>query len=364
MAVYEKNLFSILGIDVDADDKQIRNAYRKLAKKFHPDVNPGNPSADEAFKTVSHAYWILSDPRRRKEYIRTNPFIQPKPPRRSSSFQETFKKAKAKEATRARPHEGKDIVLRLYLSLEEIVEGASKRIKIKRWISCKSCDATGIYGGAKAGVCATCKGTGILPDFTRGGKAQTAITCRKCGGSGLQPMSACHECGGKGRVSREVSLSVGVPPGTVDGETITVKSQGHEGTLGGETGDLKVIVKQREHAYLERRGYDLYYHCSISLTQWIQGCELNIPGLKGPLSLTLKPGSAPEGTLKIRDRGLPRPNGRKGDLIVRYSLCVPEKLTVKQKLLMKALEGSKGFAPEVDTKGWCLRSAKEKQNPS
>ncbi|MFH1735285.1 MAG: J domain-containing protein, partial [bacterium] len=335
----------------------LRNAYRKLAKKFHPDVNPGNPSADEAFKTVSHAYWILSDPKRRNEYIRTSPFLDPEPPHRETSFRDTFQKAKAAAATKHKPKEGKNIVLRLFLTLNEIAVGATKKVKIMRWLACHSCDATGIAGGAKAGVCPTCKGTGQVPDFAGVGRQQkqSTIACRKCAGSGLQPMTACPECDGKGRFSKEVPLTVGIPPGTPDGETIIVRAQGHEGAFGGDGGDLQVIVKQKQHAYLERKESDLLYHCSITLTQWIQGCELNIPGLKGPLSLTLKPGSNPEGALKIRGRGIPKPNGQRGDLIVKYSLCVPEKLTVKQKLLLKALDSTKGFAPLSDDSGWCPR---------
>ncbi len=349
------DLFTILGIDSGVDKRQIREAYRKLAKKFHPDLNPDNPRASDRFKEVAHAYWVLSDPQRRKAYLELHPYLRSK-----KRTQRDFKSDTGKptpEARPAKPQEGRDILVRLYLTLEELAEGAMKRVKIRRRQLCTDCEGTGIFGGAIEGVCSVCKGTGTVPDFINRGKSKGDgnISCRKCGGSGLKPMTACHICEGRGHGLKDVTITVGIPPGAGDQEKIVVKGQGHEGFLGGKSGDLRVIVIQKEHAYLIRMKNDLDYHCFISLTQWLEGCVLKVPSLNGAISLTLKPGCTPEGVLKVRGRGMPVKGGGRGDMIVKYSLATPDKLSRKHLSILKRLEATDGFSPQLDSKGWCRR---------
>ncbi len=357
MGQLQANLFAVLGIDINADEKQIKDAYRKLAKQYHPDLNPDDPRADENFKDIAHAYWILSDPGRRRAYLQANPSLRSSR-QRPADFKDVFASAKSGNKAKSPTKNGKDILVRLYVTLEEISKGTTKKVKLRRRESCDSCRGTGIYGGAQGGICPACRGTGEVPDLvgSPGGSTGT-LSCRKCGGSGFQAMKACPECSGSGSRSREITISVGVPPGTAENETILVKGQGHQAKFGGSPGDLRVIICQKDHPYLERRRQDLIYTCSITFTQWLEGCELQIPSLNGPLSLKIKPRGTPEGVLKIHGRGLPKADGSWGDLIVKYSLCVPEKLSVKQKLLLKTLESTRGFAPHLDEHGWCPRKA-------
>jgi molecular chaperone DnaJ len=356
MGQSRQNLFAVLQLDVSADEKQIKDAYRKLAKKYHPDLNPNDPRANDNFKDIAHAYWILSDPGRRRAYLQANPSLRPSR-KQSADFKDVFASAKSGTTTKSPPKNGKDILVRLYVTLEELYRGTTRKVKLRRRESCESCRGTGIYGGAQGGICPACRGTGEVPDLvgsSDNGSAGT-IPCRKCGGSGFQAMKACPECSGSGNRSREITISVGVPPGTAENETIVVKGQGHQAKFGGSPGDLRVVICQKDHPYLERRHDDLIYYCSITFTQWLEGCELQIPSLNGSLALKIKPKSTPEGALKIHGRGMPGANGKHGDLIVKYSLSVPDKLSVKQKLLLKTLESTRGFAPRLDEHGWCPR---------
>ena len=351
------NLFAVLGLDESAGERQFKEAYRRLAKKFHPDVNHSDPDAAERFKEIAHAYWILSDPRRRKAYLAANPHFsvgQAGKRRKSDAPQTESRDPSAKE-----PHSrnGKDIVIKLYLTLEELAEGVMKKVKLRRRISCSDCEGTGIAGGAKGGLCPSCKGTGKVPDFINGSDA--LISCRKCGGTGIQPMKACSSCEGLGQNLNDVMITVGIPPGSSDQDRVIVKSQGHEGHPGGEAGDLQVIIKQKEHPYFTRQGDDLIYHCTISLTQWLEGCELRVPSLKNPIALKIESGKKSSGTLKVRGRGMPKNGGGCGDLVVKYALSRPQKISKKQRSILKRLEATDGFSPRLDARGWCTRELEE-----
>lgn len=348
------DLFAVLGVGYDVDKQKIREAYRKLAKKYHPDVNPENPRAGDRFKEVAHAYWVLSDPQRREGYLAAHPHLRSKRARSKGS-------GAASETGEAVPQEGKDILVRLYLTLEELAEGAMKKVKIRRRQSCPDCEGTGISGGASGGMCPVCKGAGNVPDFLGRGRTKGGgtISCRKCGGSGLKPMAACHGCNGRGHDLRDVSITVGVAPGLADHEKIVVKGQGHEGFMGGKSGDLRVIIIQKDHPYFSRIKHDLYYHCNISLTQWLEGCELKVPSLNGAISLALERGCTPEGVLKVRGRGMPIQAGGRGDLIVKYSLATPGSLSKKHLSMLKRLEATDGFSPQLDSKGYSRRKLED-----
>ncbi|TKJ36941.1 hypothetical protein CEE37_14605 [candidate division LCP-89 bacterium B3_LCP] len=351
----DKNLFNLLGLSLGAPQRKVREAYRQLAKKYHPDLNPDNPHTAERFKEIAHAYWVLSDPARRKSYEDLNPHLRAETHRHQST--RTYRKDTPKETSRQGPREGKDILVRLYVTLEELAEGVMRKVKIRRRQPCAECESTGIAGGAAGGICPVCKGSGDVPDFThRSGSRRDSIPCRKCGGSGLQAMKACQNCEGRGQILADITITVGVPPGSDDKEKIVVKSQGHQGFMGGKSGDLKVVIVQKEHPYFERKNGDLIYHCNVTFTQWLQGCELQAPSLNGPIALKLEPRKIPEGVLKVPGRGMPDKDGGKGDLVVKYSLAIPNELNRKQISLLKRLESTKGFSPAIDDKGWCKRA--------
>ena len=349
----EGNLFAVLELDGAASDRQVKEAYRRLAKKFHPDVNHSDLDAAERFKEIAHAYWILSDPQRRKNYIVANPHLNFERAGRRRKSEATRTEARSPSVEETDSRDGRDIVIKLYLTLEELAEGVMKKVKLRRRISCSDCEGTGIAGGAKSGFCLSCKGTGKVPDFINGSNA--LISCRKCGGTGIQAMKACGSCEGCGQNLNEVMITVGIPPGSSDQDKVIVKDQGHEGHPGGKPGDLRVIIRQKEHPYFTRHEDDLIYHCTLSLTQWLEGCELRVPSLKNPIALKIEPGKQSSGTLKISGRGMPKNGGGHGDLVVKYALSKPPEISKKQRSILKRLEATDGFSPRLDAHGWCAR---------
>lgn len=353
----EEDLYAVLGLQRGADSHRIREAYRRLAKALHPDLNPGNPGAGERFKEVVRAYWVLSDQQRRESYLKATLYyhFDPVSPERNPSNLRTKPKV---YRTRSEPEMGRDILIRLSLTLEEIAGGVMKKVKIRRLCCCAECRGSGIAGNVADQSCPVCKGTGQVPNLTdlsaRGSRRW--IPCRKCAGTGMRTLIICHTCAGRGQQIKETLVTIGIPPGSNDRDKIVVKGQGHDGTLGGEPGDLKVIVQQKAHPYLERNGADLIYRCPVTFLQWLEGDELQVPSLRGAISLKLEPGGKPSGTLKVRGRGLPKPDGERGDLLVQYYLCVPERISRKQMQIMKRLESTPGFSPKSDSRGWYPRS--------
>lgn len=355
----EEDLYAVLGLQRGAGSHRIREAYRRLAKALHPDLNPGNPGAGERFKEVVRAYWVLSDQQRRETYLKATlhcRFDADSPEKNTSDIRTEPKVYR----TKSEPESGRDVLIRMPLTLEEIGSGVMKKVKIRRQCCCAQCQGSGIAGDVADQSCPVCKGTGQVPNLmdlsARG--PQRWISCRKCAGTGMKALITCQSCAGRGLQIKETFVTIGIPPGSNDRDKIVVKGQGHDGILGGKPGDLKVILQQKPHPYLERNGADLIYRCPVTFLQWLEGDELLVPSLQGPISLNLERGSRPTGTLKVRGRGLPRSNGERGDLLVQYRLCVPEQVSRRQKQLLKRLESTPGFSPKSDSRGWYPRAEK------
>jgi len=255
-----KNLYGILGLSWGADEQDIKSAYRQLAKILHPDHNPDDPAAADRFKEIVAAYWVLSDPVRRVSYLRENGF---------ETILQNARRWQRSESRPDRPQAGQDIVVRLHLSLEEIAVGVVKKVKIRRQCNCAACAGTGFDGGQTNGVCPACHGTGSVPDLIRlrRGMKGATMRCRKCDGSRSVRNKPCPSCGGRGRDIQEHYVNIGIPGGVEDRHQMVIKGQGHEGLAGGESGDIKVIILQKPHSYLGRRGSDLIYNCPITLSQ-------------------------------------------------------------------------------------------------
>jgi molecular chaperone DnaJ len=342
-----KDPYSTLGLPPDADEGQIRKAYRRLAREHHPDVNPDDPSAAERFKEISAAYRLLADPDQRQAYLcRHDP---------TPDFKTVWQEAASRPAPAPAPKEstetvaspGQDVQVRLFVTLEDLVSGVSRKIRVKRRAACPTCTGRGSVGSS----CPSCRGSGRVPDLLAAGSGRL-ILCRKCSGTGSQNPSACGVCAGTGHLTSESAITVGVPPGAEDQSLIVIKGQGHEGLPGRPAGDLKVTVCVKNHAYLIRQGTDLIYRCRISLCQWLSGLEVRAPSLEGCLSLKIEPGSKSEGTLRVRSRGLPDAGGSRGDLLVQYKLALPSTLNRKQAALLKKLEETPGFNPPRDEEGF------------
>jgi molecular chaperone DnaJ len=350
--MFEKNLYQVLELSWRSPESKVRESYRRLAKSLHPDLHPNNPQATEQFKEVAHAYWVLSDPERRKNYLLDHPRFDPPPTSRKTSAQPGFTSPRQK--TNVKPDQA-DLHIRIHLTLEEYAVGIIKSIRIDRWEGCPACEGTGIAGGVKSVICTVCNGEGSVPNLTGIGLAM--IPCRRCEGTGLQSLSACSMCIGKGRVIIPQTIEVKIPAGHPENEAIILKNQGQLDTMDCDRGDLKVSINLKDHHYFERQGKDLKYYCRISLLQWVEGCELKAPTLDGPVVLKIPPLSKPSGILKVRGRGLPQKAADPGNLFVHYTLHLPDGLTKKQFNLLRKLHETPGFAPQTDDQGFFPRKA-------
>ncbi len=344
----DEDLYAVLGLTQGADDHQIKEAYRRLAKSFHPDVNRSDANAAERFKVIAAAYRILTDPRLREKYS----------PRRHGSFESAFadrlRRTQERDAVQnPPPHPNSSpashITIKLHLTLEELAKGVTRKIKFKRRVHCPICSGIGMVREDN-GACDACRGTGKVPDLTAAsGRSPSLIACRRCGGTGKRGKVLCFNCLGQRQIEVDSVVNVAVPPGADSEMSILIKGQGHEDDLNKTSGDIRVILVEKDHPHLKRSGADLVHSCRLTLTQWLEGTILRVPSLEETISLKLAPGLKPEGCLKVRGRGMPRADGSRGDLLVKYRLCVPRKLNRKQQSLLKRLEATQGFHPEMET---------------
>jgi molecular chaperone DnaJ len=342
----DEDLYAVLGLVRGADERQIKEAYRRLAKSFHPDVNRGDAHAAERFKQIAAAYRILSDPQLRAEYASRRFGNSP------STFAEHLRRTQTestvgKPSPEAVPRPASNITIKLHLTLEELAQGVTRKLRFTRRIRCPICAGIGVQM-ADEGICEACRGSGKVPDLTAiKGRSQSWIPCRRCGGTGRRVKNPCANCRGRGQVEEDSAVNVTVPPGADQGSSIIIKEQGHEDRPGKKNGDVCVVIVTKEHPHLRRNGADLIHRCRLTLTQWLEGATLQVPALEETIALRLAPGLKSEGCLKVRGRGMPRADGSRGDLLVEYRLCVPRKLNKKQQALLKRLEATPGFQPET-----------------
>ena len=343
----------------DASDDEIKKAYRKLAKKYHPDVNPGDKKAEAAFKEVGEAYEILSDPQKRARYDQFgHAGIDPSYGAGPGGFGGGFEDIDLGDlfgsffggfggSTRTRnpngPIRGRDIALTLSLAFEEAALGCNKDISIPHLETCESCAGSGARKGTSPDVCPTCGGTGSIraTERTMLGTMQVQKTCPQCGGKGKVIKDPCADCSGSGRIRKQRKLTVTVPAGINHGQTFTLRGQGDAGLNGGPAGDANITVSVRPDPVFERDGYDIWCDIPITFMQAALGDEITVPTLEGKVKYTVPEGTQPQTVFRLKGRGVPFINGRgKGDQFVRVTVEVPKSLNNKQKQALRDFEGT------------------------
>ena len=358
----KRDAYEILGVPRDADEEAIKKAYRRLAVKFHPDKNPGNPEAEELFKELGEAYEILMDPDKRAAYDRFgySAFSGSSSPGSSSGFHdpfdlfrevfgssggsifEQFFGSKANESS----NRGSDLRYDLQISLEEAAFGAEKEIEIRKLDTCKSCNGTGAQKGSRIVTCPVCRGRGQV--ISTRGFFQVAQTCPNCGGSGQVIENPCRTCHGEGRVESTSRVKLRIPPGIDENSRLRSSGAGEAGLRGGPPGDLYVVIHIREHPIFTREGHDL--HCTMPLPFAVAalGGELKLPVLGGGSASVKVPPGTQSGTLfRLRGHGIPSLRGsHKGDLLVKVEVEVPTKLNPEQR---RALERFAELCGEENT---------------
>ena len=357
----KRDYYEVLGVKKDATDAEIKSAFRKQAKTCHPDLHPGDKEAEARFKELNEAAEVLSDPDKRAKYDQFghaafdqtqgggNPFEGYGFGGFSDIFDTMFGGGFGGFGGSARsntgPVPGNDLRYNITLTFEEAAFGVKKEITIPREESCATCGGNGAKKGTEPVRCTTCGGTGTVrtQQSTILGSFTSTRPCSACGGTGKIIKDPCPDCKGTGRIRRNKTISVKVPAGIDNGQTICLSGEGEAGLRGGQRGDLYVTVSVRPSKQFARKGYDLYLDLPISFTTAALGGEILVPTLNGTVKSTVSPGTQPGTVLRLSGQGIQHLKGSgKGDLLVNLKVEVPKKLNEEQKSLLEQLAKSFG----------------------
>ncbi|MBQ8642719.1 MAG: molecular chaperone DnaJ [Clostridia bacterium] len=354
----KRDYYEVLGVDKSADDTTIKKAYRQLAKKYHPDMNPGDAEAEVKFKEVNEAYDVLSDPDKKAKYDQYGHAAFDPASGGGAGFGgfgdfgfdindifSSFFGGGSSSAQRNGPVRGSNITVRLTLTFEEAVFGCKKDISYQKVQKCADCSGTGAAKGTSPKTCDHCRGTGYVTvqQRTMMGMMQTRRQCDHCKGTGKIVETPCGECKGSGFTRVTKKLEVNIPAGIDDGQQITLRGQGSDGANGGGPGDLNIIISVRPHAVFERDGYDLYLEEPITYAEATLGAEIEIPTLEGNQKLEIPEGTQTGTTFTLRGKGVQQVNSKyRGNLHVTVVVEVPKGLNREQKELLEKFAQSCG----------------------
>ncbi len=350
----KRDYYEVLGVERQATDPQIKSAYRKLALKFHPDRNPGDHKAEEAFKEAAEAYAVLADEQKRGLYDRFghagvnaagsgaggfDPTIFADFSDIFSGLGDMFGFGDILGGGRRRrggPQRGSDLRYDLEITFDESAEGADTSIVVPREETCETCTGSGAAPGTTAETCAQCRGTGQLR--YQQGFLTVARPCSTCRGTGKTIAKPCTTCRGAGRVAHERKITVKIPAGIATGQQLRLSGEGEHGAAGGPPGDLYVVVHVQEHPFFHREGDDLYCELPIHFPTLALGGAVKVPTLAGRDELNIPSGTQPGTRFRLRGKGMPNVSGRgRGDLHVIARAAVPKKLTREQKQILEQL---------------------------
>jgi len=345
--------YETLGVDPAATDEEIKRAYKKMARANHPDLNPGDAAAEARFKDISAAYEVLSDPERRARYDR---FGTDDPQGMGDPFGgglgDIFSAFFGGEGFGggqgpAGPPRGEDLEAHVDLDLEDVVFGGEREVSVQTAVRCEDCDGAGAKAGTSPTRCGDCSGTGQVRRVRQSllGQMVTASACPACGGLGEVIDSPCPTCDAQGRTIERRTYSVNVPVGIDDGQTLRLTGRGAAGPRGGPAGDLYVNVRVRPHPVFRRQGDDLIHELHVSFVQAALGAHLDYETLDGTENLVI-PRATESGTeFRLRGRGVPQVrSGRRGDLLVRIVVAVPDDLDDEQEALLRSFAELRGDA--------------------
>jgi molecular chaperone DnaJ len=346
----KRDCYDVLGVSRDADEAEIKKAFRKLARELHPDVNNHDPDAEEKFKEAAEAYEILSDAERRQVYDRyghdglrrggQSPNFEGFGSI-SDLFEAFFGGAGGGFGGGMGPRSGGDVQVAVEIDLEQAVAGTAIDVQYEAVDRCERCRGNGAEPGTPIRTCDRCHGNGVLQAVSRTpfGQIARTVSCDVCGGDGKVAEKRCTRCEGRGREVQTHVVSVDVPAGIADGQRIRVAGRGHAGDSGGPSGDLFVHVTLRPHERFLRDGNDLVTVLDVAAPVAALGAKVEVPTLEGEEDLHVRPGTQPGEVYELRGRGMPllRRPGRRGDLRVIVNVVIPRQLNEEQKRLMRRL---------------------------
>ena len=369
----KRDYYEVLGVGKGSSQEEIKKAYKKLAKQYHPDLNPDSKTAEDKFKEINEAFEVLSDDQQRAGY---DQFGHDGPSmggfggfgRGGATFGgfggsmsdlfENFFSGGFPSNDPTAPRQGNDLRYDISITFEEAASGVARNITINRMMSCGNCDATGAAPGTKRGNCGNCGGSGKVrtTQSTAFGQFQTVRTCPTCNGSGYTISNPCPICQGNGRLRRERSLEIKIPPGVDVGSRLRMAGEGESGLNGGPPGDLFIYIDVKPHKYFRRQDDNvLLSDFEISFAQAALGADIEVPTLEGKVKLTIPEGTQTGTTFRMRGRGFPRLRGNgRGDQHVRVKVVTPTRLDEEQKELLRkfsdmlpAEDEKKGFFGKI-----------------
>jgi molecular chaperone DnaJ len=378
----KQDYYELLGVARKAGAKDIRTAFRKLARKYHPDLNPGDKSSEDKFKQLQEAYDVLSDSKKRAMYDQHGFYSDNMPqggPGRGagdgdadinfdfggfdfgggsgaagsgSSFRDLFGQffsggGRGRAGMEPEREPGGDLEYQIEIDFWDAVRGAVMKLSVTRMDACETCHGTGAVGSPQ--TCNVCGGTGTIQQAA--GKMKFNVPCTRCGGTG-KLRTACKTCGGEGRVRRTETIDVRIPAGVANGGRVRVPGKGNAGTMGAPAGDLYLRVDVKPHEFFERRGDDLYTKIPVSVPEATLGAKIEVPTIDGRSLVRIPPGTNSGKTLRLKEKGVPSArNGTRGDQYVEIQVVVPQPTDERVRNLMKELESVAPDDPRKDLFG-------------
>jgi len=378
----KQDYYELLGVPRKAGAKDIRAAFRKLARKYHPDLNPGDKSSEEKFKQLQEAYDVLSDSKKRQVYDQYGFYsdnLPPGGPGRGAGapggepdvnfdfdgfdfgggsgsgaagggsnfrdlFSQFFSGGRGSAGMEPEHEAGGDLEYQIEIDFWDAVRGAVKKLSITRLDTCETCHGTGAVGTPQ--TCTVCGGTGTIRQAA--GKMKFNVPCTRCGGTG-KLRTVCKTCGGEGRVRRSETIDVRIPAGVSNGARVRVPGKGNAGTMGAPPGDLYLRVVVRPHEFFERRGDDLYIKIPVTVSEATLGAKIEVPTIDGRSIVRIPPGTNSGKTLRLKEKGVPSArNGARGDQYVEIQVVVPPPTDERVRNLMKELESVAPADPRKD----------------
>jgi len=364
----KRDYYEVLEVSKTATFEEIKKAYKKKAIQYHPDKNPGDESAEEKFKEAAAAYEILSDEQKRARYDRYGHDAPGGFGGHSGggfSMEDIFSQfgdifggglggfSGFGGGGGRRVNRGSDLRVKVKLNLKEILTGVEKKIKVKKYVSCKHCNGNGAENGTAYSTCSTCNGNGVVTRVvnTMLGQMQTQSTCPTCNGEGKNITKKCPHCAGEGIIREEEVIALNIPAGVAEGMQLSMNGKGNAARHGGINGDLLIVVEEEQHPELFRDDNDVVYNLLLSVSTAALGGSIEVPTIDGKAKVKIEPGTQPGKVLRLKNKGLPSINRYgTGDLLVNISVYIPENLNDSEKATLSGLENSPNFQPNKSVK--------------
>jgi len=355
--IMAKDYYKILGVDKKASTPDVKKAYRKLARKYHPDLNPGDKSAENKFKEIQEAYSVLKDPEKRKQYDQFGEVGGQERAQRayqqdfsgfqgfdfsgagSSSFQDFFENifGSTQRQARMRPEKGEDLLYSMKLGFFDAINGIKTRIKLNRMKACSQCGGKGTIAATQSQTCQVCGGTGYTT--MQKGSMRFQTTCPSCGGTGVSKGKECPQCHGTGQVRESEYISVKIPAGVNTGSKVRIAGKGNAGKRGGPPGDLFITIDVEPHPFFKREGCNIYVKVPVTVPEATLGAKIPVPTVKGKSTIKIPPGTKSGQKFRLRGKGTPKIGQKSnGDQFVKVTIVPPPFNDEKIRDLMKELE--------------------------